>query len=222
MTWDPRPAGRSPEADRPAAPAPPSRLAEVVRDRGAILLDALERHRPGSRDHADGAAIYAFAAAVELGRGRDFAEAVREAARLHEIGMPYVAAATLAKAPDELTPEDRRALDSRFASGADLARGAGVPEVVCEWIRAAGEHFDGSGQMGWAGQRIPLESRIIRAACVCATIVAAPAPTGASALGRHELAVEGLRRPASRELDPRVAAGLAALLERAALGAGRP
>ena len=42
-------------------------LATLVQSRGSTLLDALELHVPGSRDHADGTASYAFATAFELG-----------------------------------------------------------------------------------------------------------------------------------------------------------
>jgi len=188
-----------------------------VKARGSELLDALERHLPGSRDHADGTAAYAFAAAVELDLERDRAEVVREAARLHEVGNVYVPAAVLVRPPGELTPKDRARLDSRFASGAELARGAGIPDQVCEWVGAYGERFDGSGPAGLAGERIPIESRIVRVACACDTALAAPAPTpgGVSPDERRRIAVHALRASAGSELDPRVTAALVAMLERA-------
>ena len=207
----------SPEADRPpASEHGPSPLA-LIRSRGSALFDALERHRPGWGDHAVGTATYAFAAAVELGLERERAEAVREAARLHEVGMVYVPNEVLAKPPGELTPEERELLDSRFASGADLARGAGIPEQACEWIGATGERFDGGGPQGLAGERIPIESRIVRVACAFDAVVAAPAKElpNASPDARRQAAVDELRRAAGTELDARVIAALAALLERA-------
>jgi HD-GYP domain-containing protein (c-di-GMP phosphodiesterase class II) len=187
-----------------------------VKARGSELLDALDRHLPSSRDHADGTAAYAFAAAVELDLERDHAEAVREAARLHEVGNVYVPAAVLAKPPGALTPEDRALLDSRFASGAELARGAGIPDQACEWIGAIRERFDGSGPAGLAGERIPIESRIARVACTCATALAAPAPGGASPDERRRIAVRALRAASGTELDPRVTEALVAMLGRAA------
>jgi HD-GYP domain-containing protein (c-di-GMP phosphodiesterase class II) len=192
-------------------------LAARVKARGSELLEALERHLPSSRDHADGTAAYAFAAAVELELERDRAEAVREAARLHEVGNVYVPAAVLAKPPGELTPEDRALLDSRFASGAELARGAGIPDQAWEWIGAIPERFDGSGPAGLAGERIPIESRIVRVACACDMALAALAPTpgGVSSDERRQMAIQALRAGASAELDPRVTAALAAMLERA-------
>ena len=206
---------RSPEADRPPASDELSR-ATLIRSRGSALLDAIERHRPGSRDHADGTATYAFAAAVELGLERERAEAVREAARLHDVGVVYVPARVLAKPPGELTPQERELLDSQVAGGARLARGAGIPEQACEWIGATRERFDGGGPQGLAGERIPIESRIVRVACAFDATVAAKAAPGASPHARRQAAVDELRRTAGTELDARVIAALAALLERAA------
>jgi HD-GYP domain-containing protein (c-di-GMP phosphodiesterase class II) len=223
MSSDPPSGARSSELEQAGAPAvaqPGSglepNLANRVTVRGLELLDALERHLPGSVEHADGTAAYAFAAAAELGLERDHAEAVREVARLHEVGNVYVPAAVLAKPPGELTTNDRVLLDPRFASGAELARGAGVPDQACAWIGAIGERFDGSGPAGLAGEQIPIESRIVRVACACATALAAPAPGGASPGERQRMAIRALRAAAGTELDPRVAAALVAMLERTA------
>ena len=206
---------RSPEADEPAPSGFEPSLATLIRSRGSALLGGLERHRPGAGDHADRTAVYAFAAAVEMGLDRDRAEAVREAARLHEVGMVYVPAKALAKPSGELTPQERSLIESRFARGAELARGAGIPDRACEWIAAVGERFDGSGPAGLAGERLPIESRTVRVACACDTILAAQEPTGGSPHERQQTAVEELRRAAGTELDPGVIAALAALLARA-------
>ena len=192
-------------------------LAALVRERGSALLDGLEDHRPGSREHADGTASYAFAASVELGLDRRGADAIREAARLHEIGKVYVPADVLAKSPEELAPEQQALLGTHFALGAELARGAGVPDQVCEWIRASAERFDGDGPTGLGGERIPLQSRIARVACTCDAVLAAPPePGGEAPLRRRDRAIAELSVAAGRELDPRVVEALGAVLERAA------
>jgi HD-GYP domain-containing protein (c-di-GMP phosphodiesterase class II) len=207
-----------PSDARSSEPEPTGGSAERVKARGTELLEALERHVPGARDHADGTAAYAFAAAVELDLDRDHAEAVREAARLHEVGSVYIPAAVAAKPRGELTPEEQELLDSAFASGAELARGAGIPEQVSEWIGAIRERFDGSGPGGLAGERIPIESRIVRVACACDTALAAPAPSATSQDERRRMAVDVLRAAAGSELDPRVTLALTTMLERATAG----
>jgi HD-GYP domain-containing protein (c-di-GMP phosphodiesterase class II) len=203
-----------------AAPTPQLEpgLAAVVGTRGATLLDGLERHLPGSSDHADGTASYAFATAVELGLERGHAEAVREIAGLHEMGKVYVPAAVLAKLPGELTPEESAQFDSHFAKGAELARGAGIPEPAAAWIEAAGERFDGAGPGGLLREQIPLESRIVRAACAFDGAFAAVA--AAPPAERRRAAIEELRSAAGSELDPRVVETLASIVERAASRTG--
>jgi HD-GYP domain-containing protein (c-di-GMP phosphodiesterase class II) len=185
----------------------------VTKARGAELLDALERHRPGARDHAHATASHAFAIAVELGLERQHAEATREAARLQEVGQIYVPTAVLAKPPGERTPEDEALIDSHPGRGAELARGAGVPDDACEWILATRERFDGHGPAGLAGERIPIESRIIRVACAhYASLAMQPAPDSPHPRGG---AFAEVRKASGRELDPRVVEALAAILERA-------
>jgi HD-GYP domain-containing protein (c-di-GMP phosphodiesterase class II) len=188
-------------------------LAGRVRARGSELLDALQSHLPGSREHADGTAAYAFAAAVELGFDRSRAEAVRETARVHEIGKVYVPAGVLVRPRGELGPGDQALLDSHAAYGAQLARGAGIPAEACVWILATRESFDGGGPTGLAGDQIPLESRIIRAACAQAALLAALPTTGTPA-ELYRTATGRLRGDAGRELDPRVVEALAGMLQR--------
>jgi HD-GYP domain-containing protein (c-di-GMP phosphodiesterase class II) len=217
MSWDPQSGAPSSEAD-PFANGPPlADLAELARARGATLLDALESHRPGAREHAEATASYGFAAAVELGFEREHAEAVRETARLHDVGMIYVPAAVLAAAPEDRDPEGRALIDAHPAYGAELALGAGVPAQVCAWIRARAERFDGRGPAGLAGERVPLEARIVRVSCVCDSALTTPV-LGGSAAEHRTAAFASLRAAAGRELDPRVVDALTGMLDRVTRG----
>jgi response regulator RpfG family c-di-GMP phosphodiesterase len=213
MSWDPLNGAPSPGADPTASGASHVDLAELVQARGAALLDALETHRRGARDHAEATASYAFAAAVELGFEREHAEAVRETARLHEVGLIYVPAAVLTTAPHDRDPEGRALVEAHPAYGAELARGAGVPDQACEWIRASAERFDGGGATGLAGERVPLQARIIRVACACDTALTAPHP-GSTPAEHRAAAFASLRAGAGRELDPRVVEALTGMLDR--------
>jgi HD-GYP domain-containing protein (c-di-GMP phosphodiesterase class II) len=201
-----------PNAD-PSSPAEPG-LAALLRERGAPLLEALERHLPGAREHADGTASYAFVGAVAIGFDRTQCEVAREAARLHEIGLVYVPAEILNRPPSARDEAEEAAVDSHFEAGYRLARGAGLPETACGWLLRARERFDGRGPEGLGGGSIPIESRLISAACVCQTTLSTPGLPGEPSA--PDRARAELSRQAAAQLDPSIAAALLGVLERAA------
>jgi len=196
MSWDPPSAGPS------ATPEPGS--AAAVAALGAPLLDALEQHLPGARRHAEATAELAHGIATRMALGRERAELMREAARLHDVGMVYVPAAVLRKGPAELTAADRKMLDGHIDAGSRLAAGAGIPAEVCAWILHTRERWDGGGPAGLAGAEIPVGSRVIRVACAADLMLAGAAPAAT---------VAGLRAAAGSELDPRVVEAVAGLVE---------
>jgi response regulator RpfG family c-di-GMP phosphodiesterase len=216
MSWHPPSDARSRAAD-PDPTQSDLAQASLVRLRGAPLLDALERHAPGSRAHAEATATYAFATAVELGFGRGRAELVRETAKLHDLGQVYVPKDALARSPAELSPEELRLLGSHADAGARLAHGAGVPGPAPAWIRATEERFDGRGARALRENAIPLEARVIRAACACDIVLASAVkpPISSERRSPQRLATDALRDAAGRELDPGVVDALVAVLERA-------
>lgn len=160
-------------------------LPRLIRELGEPLLEGLEESAPGARSHADAAGAYALATAVGLGFRRLEAELCRETARLADIGRIYEPAG------------------AHHEAGAQLARGAGLPEVVCDWLIGVAEHYDGTGPMGLSGSEIPLFSRIIRAAKRCDEFVS-----------RGGTPTE-LRSLAGTELDPAMVDALASVLEQA-------
>jgi HD-GYP domain-containing protein (c-di-GMP phosphodiesterase class II) len=183
----------------------PSARPDVVASLGATLLEALERHLPGARGHADSTAASAYNASHALGLGDEHAAFVREAARLHDVGMIYVPVAVLRKPHAEQSDEERLLLGGHIEAGGRLALGAGIPAEVCEWIVNTRERWDGGGPDGLAGDAIPIESRIVRVACA-ADLMLGSAGTEATAAG--------LRAAAGSELDPRVVDAIAGALER--------
>ncbi len=187
----------------------------VVRDRGRALIDALDQHIPGAREHAEATGAYAFAAAAALGFDRNTAELCRETAKLHDIGKLYVPKEILARPAAELDEAGRERMRSQHEAGAGLALGSGIPEEVCVWIRAAGESFDGSGPQGLKGDEIPIVGRITRAACECDRLLSDPEGPD-EAPQRRDAALAGLRRQLGRALDPAVVAALASVLREAA------
>jgi HD-GYP domain-containing protein (c-di-GMP phosphodiesterase class II) len=209
MSLDPPNASPSPTADEPPADR---ELIERVRLRGAPLLEALESHLPGARHHAEATGRYAYAVAVRLGLDPAEAELCRETAKLHDVGMVYVPTVVTAKPFESWDAEEREAFDGHYEAGAQLARGAGLPEQVCGWLLRIRERFDGGGSEGLAGEAIPIAARIARAACACDTLLAvggraAPTPD------RTRDTIARLRAGSGRELDPGAVAALARELE---------
>ena len=127
--------------------------------------------------------------------------------------MIYVPAAVLAASHENRSAEGRAQIDAHPGYGAELALGAGVPAEICAWIGAIAERFDGRGPAGLAGERIPLESRIVRVACACDAALTAPQTAGGGA-ERRAGAFATLRAAAGRELDPRIVEALTGMLER--------
>jgi len=204
-----RPAdARSARPESGARKRPELDLANLLRLRGGPLIDALEQHLPGSREHAESTASYAFAGAVGLGFDRAQAEVAREVAMLHEAGLVYVPAEIAAKPEAARSPSEQATWDEHYEAGYRLVRGAGVPDQVCAWLLRARERFDGSGPEGMAGKAIPIESRLIRAACACQT--AMPAAGGDQPT---RAAIASLAGRAAGDLDPRVTTALISMLE---------
>lgn len=218
MSSEPQRGARSPAAEQaPRGETHEFGLATLVRTRTEPLLDALEGHLSGSREHAQGTGSYAFATAVVLGHDRPHSELVREAAKLHEIGKIYLPAELLTRRPDSLSAEEAQQVEGHFEAGYRLAHGAGIPTEVCVWVLRVRERFDGHGPEQLAAGSIPIESQIIRAACACDLALATSAFAPASPLSeRRRAAIAELDRHAGTELDPRVAQALAGILERAA------
>jgi HD-GYP domain-containing protein (c-di-GMP phosphodiesterase class II) len=178
----------------------PSGDPSAAADAAAALLEALQRHSQSARDHAESTATYAFAAAAEVGLGRDECELVRVAARLHEVGLLYSDSATLGTSQEETYR---------------LARGAGVDEEVCRWLLRTRERFDGTGPEELAGEAIPVQSRLIRAACVFHAAATEPAPGDDGP--PHSRGLDRIRTQAGSELDPEVVAAVVTAVERAAV-----
>ncbi len=212
MSSDPPGDARSAPPERPATARPELDLANLLRLRGGPLIDALDDHVPGAREHAEATASYAFAGAVGLGFDRAQSEVAREVAVLHEVGLVYVDPVVAAKPAAERGPADQAAWDQHYEAGYRLVRGAGIPEHVCGWLLRARERYDGSGPEQLSGDAIPVEARLIRAACACQTALTAAEAGSAEPV---EATAEALAARAGVDLDPRVVVALTAILARA-------
>lgn len=194
---------------------PTELIAPLTRERGEPLLAGLEEKFPGSRAHADATASWALAIAVELGLDRDRCLAIREAARLHDVGRVYLESDLTTRLVEELDPEAARRAEAHAEVGARLTNGAGVPVQAGLWLRHSRERFDGAGvPEGLAGDAIPLPSRVIRTACSF-DVALSQMPQGPGArTDPQDAALATLRAAAGTELDPDAVAALSRALGR--------
>lgn len=176
--------------------------ATLASERGEPLIAALEQRLSDAPGRAEIAATLAAALGAALETGAAESRLIAEAARLQEVGKLYVPGELLGVAPEALGPAARERLETHFASGRDLARGAGVPERACTWILHARERWDGSGPGGLAGAEIPLGSRVI---AVTREYLDAPLVPAAAELDPRAAALERLGALAGSVLDPEIA-----------------
>ena len=209
MSSDPQSGAPSSAADPAAGGAaglggggPGSRRDPARRARG---------HLPGSRGHAEGPPptpsrwpSSSDPSATRRARAGD--------RRLHEVGMIYVPPRSSPAAPDERGAEgsdaDRRSsrhMERSSPSAPAFRRRSATGSAPPPSASTA------AGTGGLAGERIPLEARIVRVACACDGRCTTPGEARARPdRGRR---FEVLRAAAGRELDPRVVEALAGMLD---------
>ena len=138
MSSDPRATPLRRRLSAPPELARSSTSRGLLRLRGGPLIDALDDHLPGAREHAEATASYAFAGAVGLGFDRAQSEVARE------VAVPARGRARLrrrrarreARRRSQL-PRRPDAWDEHYEAGYRLVRGAGIPERVCGWLLRA-------------------------------------------------------------------------------------
>ncbi len=182
------------------------------------LLGAMDVYDPYTSGHGERVAVYAREIARALGFSIDEQRRVHWAGRLHDIGKLWVPLSVLQKA-DELTPTERRVMQTHAQSGFQILSESGL-EDVGRIVEQHHERIDGQGYpAGCLGDQIDPIALIISVAdtydAMTSDRVYRPA------LGRA-IAMAELRRVAGTQLDARaVGAFLDLALSRAESKLGR-
>ena len=125
------------------------------------ILTTLEVRDPLTRRHSGRVARVGLLLAGALGLSRPARKRLWTAALLHDIGKIGVPDGVLHK-PGRLDEEERRALQEHPRIGADILLRIRFPREMARMVLHHHERWDGRGYpAGLAGERIPLESRII-------------------------------------------------------------
>lgn len=161
--------------------------------------------------HSLRVAEVAASVAAELGRNDGEVEAVRQAGRLHDIGMICVPEDLMAK-QGTLTPLEFEQVKRHVLVGSEILATLPHLGLVRAFVRSHHERWDGQGYPdSLAGEAIPWGARLIAAAEVYdAFTTARPYREQLT----PELAVERMQGMIGTVLAPEVHRGLAAVVER--------
>ena len=201
-----------------------ARTAELDRERAALrgisvqvaeaLVTAMEAKDGFLRGASQRTADLSASMGAELGLDEDTVEAVRLAARLHDVGMIGVREAVLHK-PGALTREEYAQVQEHVRIGLEILAPLRHLQEVVQVLRFVGdhhEHWDGSGYpRGLAGEAISIGGRILAAADAYEAVTANRAYQRPM---EPEAAVEYLGSRAGSLLDPRVYQALRAVVRR--------
>lgn len=178
------------------------RIRELFLEGVQMLARALEAKDPYTRGHPIRVSRYSVRTAANLGIAGDPLEQIRIGAELHDIGKIGTREAVLHK-PGSLTEDELRQITEHPVLGErmllPLARES---PIVLRIVRSHHERLDGRGfPDGLAGDRIPLEARIV------AVADAFDAMTSRRPYRESRTPVDALaemRRVAGTQLDPEV------------------
>jgi putative nucleotidyltransferase with HDIG domain len=169
-----------------------------------MLVHALEAKDAYTSGHSTRVSRYAVKTAVQLGYVGERLEHVRLGGELHDIGKIGTREDILNK-PGPLTPDEFEHIKGHTALGERiLAPALAESPIVLHIVRSHHERIDGGGfPDGLAGQRIPIEARIV------AVVDAFDAMTTNRAYRPSRMpadAVQELQRCAGTHFDPEVVA----------------
>ena len=130
------------------------------------LAQAVELKDPYTKGHCDRVAAYAVQLARAAGLDEEMTTDIRHGSWLHDCGKIGVPEWVL-NHPDKLSESDFEIIMQHPRWGSEVARLAHMSETVINIIMHHHERYDGTGYpVGLAGDRIPIEARIVTIADV--------------------------------------------------------
>lgn len=126
-----------------------------------VLAEAIDAKDPYTRGHSDRVKRMSLRIAQGFGFSEERLEALEYGALLHDIGKIGIKDEILQK-QGPLSPEEYRIIQAHPLIGEKIVEGVEFFRDKVPMIRHHHEHFDGNGYPdGLAGEKIPLEARII-------------------------------------------------------------
>jgi putative nucleotidyltransferase with HDIG domain len=185
-------------------------LNSAYRGTALLLGDVVAADDGYTGDHSKGVVRLSLEVADQLELAAEQRRNLEFAALLHDVGKIAVPKGIINK-PGKLSPEEWTIIKTHTLEGQKmLDRVGGFMREVGLIIRSHHERWDGTGYPdGLAGERIPLEARII--AC-CDTWNAMRTDRSYRRALSHSAALNELEAVAGTQLDPRVTATLVAIV----------
>jgi putative nucleotidyltransferase with HDIG domain len=130
----------------------------------AQLSAAIEARDPYARGHSSRVTVFSQAMAKRVGLDKERLSVLRLGALLHDVGKLAVPPAVLLKR-GPLTEVEFVQVRRHPAAGVRMLRSLGAPREILPTVLHHHERWDGAGYpRGRAGERIPLEARILTVA----------------------------------------------------------
>ena len=189
--------GRADELLREAGDADSARTTELLRELGAAL-DAQDPYLDG---HSRRVARYVTMIAQRMNLSAEQVERAKAAATVHDVGKLRIPAEVVNKR-GRLTDAEFELMKQHAAAGGEMVECLGDPALAAA-VRGHHERWDGSGYPdGLAGERIPVEARMISVADTFDAITSARPYRAATP---HAKALKVIADEAGRQLDPEAA-----------------
>jgi HD-GYP domain-containing protein (c-di-GMP phosphodiesterase class II) len=176
-----------------------------------VLAEAIQAKDPFLRGHSEEVSGYVAAVADHLGVESRRREELVFGSLLHDVGKIGISERILLK-PGRLTPEERTLIELHPRIGYRLIEQVPALRPIADAILHHHERYDGDGYPeGLAGERIPLEARII---CVADSFSAMTADRPYRGRMSLDEACAELERCAGTQFDPRVVEAFVAEVRR--------
>ena len=154
-----------------------ARLRQMV----STLTNVVDRRDPASAGFSNKVAEVARSIAEEMECAKIDVDTAEFAGNLRGLGNIYIPSTVLAQSRASLSEEEMAELERSYRVSAELIDGVDFEGPVVEVIKQSGEHMDGSGPMGLAGDDIHLMAKIVAVADTFVELVSphtdAPAET---------------------------------------------
>jgi two-component system cell cycle response regulator len=179
------------------------------RQTARLLVRALEEREPARVEEVSQVANVAVAVGQHMGLTGRRLELLRQVAELHDVGKMAIPDAILLKT-GPLDDDDWVFVRRHTLTGEWILSAAPALTTVAKLVRSTHERWDGAGYPdGLAGERIPLEARIVS---VCEAYAAMRADRPYRAALTHEEALAELQANAGTQFDPAVVDATTAVL----------